>query len=71
MELTKEDKLTIVNDEIRQQTGLHYRLQLRARGHKAADNQRGLDEVSNALAAVEAQLDELRAELEMLQSQAE
>lgn len=71
MELSKDDKIAIVKDEIRQQTGFHYRLQLRARGHKAAGNDSGLNEVSLALAGVEAQLDELRAELAQLEAQAE
>jgi hypothetical protein len=66
VELNKGEKVAIIKDEIRQQTALHYRFQLRARGHKAAGNQRGLDETSNALAGIEAIIDALNDELASL-----
>lgn len=68
VELTQELKIAVAQDELQQWLEQHYRLELRARGHKAAGNQRGLEAVAAELAVVEAMLDVLRAELAELES---
>lgn len=68
-ELEKETKITVAQDELRQWAMQHYRLQLRARGHKAAGNQQGVEAVAAELATVEAMLDTLRDEVASLTEQ--
>ena len=71
IELTNAERLVIAQVELKKWMAEAYTLELRARGYKLTENQRGLDQTSEGMTSTLAIMDVLKEEIELLEGKTE